>query len=113
MIAVPRGFSETFVVPVDRMRDQRVERNTRLSVEVARNDKLERRLVRAVELELVRTIVRKTSVRVLEQADEIEQRSDVRVGLAVVVTEQAFVVTDQARVHIRRVEREVVRETSC
>src|SRR4030095_9861403 len=94
------------------MRDQGVERNTRLNVEVTRYNESPRSLVSTVELELVRTIVRKTSVRVSQQARQVEQRCDVRVCLAVVIAEEAFVVTDQARENIRRHERVVVCEPS-
>src|SRR5688572_11381255 len=59
----------------------------------------------------MRPVIRKPSVQTVQQADEVEQRSDVRVSLAVVVTEQAFVVTDQARVGVRSDELIVVRET--
>ena len=83
------------------MRNQGIERNTRLNVEVAGNDKLERCLVCTVELELMRTVIRKTSIHTVQKADQIEQRSDVRIRLAIVITEKAFVVTDQARVNIR------------
>src|SRR6516162_7485892 len=48
----------------------------------------------------MRTIVRQTSVGVIEQALQIEQRSYVRIRLPVVVTEQAFVITGQAREHV-------------
>src|SRR5205085_10749617 len=85
-----------FIVAIDRVRNQLIERRTRLPVEVAAQHEPERELVAAVELELMRTIVRQTSVGVIEQALKIEQRSDVRIRLAVVVTEQAFIVTSQA-----------------
>src|SRR4029077_3319464 len=49
----------------------------------------------------MRTIIRQTPIGVVEQALKIEQRSDVRIRLPVVVTEQAFVVTGQARVNVR------------
>src|ERR1044071_6157282 len=45
-----------------------------------------------------------------EQTDEGEQRRGVRVRLAVVVTEQALVVSDQAGIHVGRDELIVVRE---
>src|ERR1700675_1742382 len=48
----------------------------------------------------MRTIIWQTSIGVVEQALQIEQRSDVRVRLPVVVTEQAFVVTGQAREYV-------------
>src|SRR6185369_4895024 len=41
---------------------------------------------------------------------EVEQRSDVRVRLPVVITEETFVVTDQAREHVRSDELEVIRK---
>src|SRR5437660_2152672 len=41
-------------------------------------------------------------VGVLEQADEVEERRDVRVGLPVVVAEQALVVAGQAGEDVRR-----------
>src|SRR6185369_4376745 len=66
---------------------------------------------RAVELELVRTIIRQPSVRVSKQADQVEQRSDVRIGLTVVITEQSFVVSDQARIRVRSDELIVVGES--
>src|SRR6185295_3153421 len=95
-------YLEPFVVAIDRVRNQLVERRTRLHVEVAAQHKLERELIGAVELELMRTIIRQTSVGVIEQALKVEQRSDVRIRLTVVVTEQAFIVTSQAGVHVRR-----------
>src|SRR5687767_15192820 len=58
----------------------------------------------------MRTVVRETSVETIQQADEIEQAGDVRVRLAVVVTEQSFIVTNQAREHVRSDELIVVRE---
>ena len=82
------------------MRNQLVERSAGLHVEVSANQKLERSPIAAIELELMRTIIRQTSVGVVEQALKIEQRSDVRIRLSVVVTEEAFVVTGQAREHI-------------
>src|SRR5260370_36172785 len=72
-----------------------------MDVKVYANEKFKWSTIAAVELELVRTIVRQSTVHVLQQADQIEQRSDVRVRLAVVVTEQAFVVTSKARVGVR------------
>src|SRR5678816_1805512 len=59
----------------------------------------------------IRDSVWQTSVSVGEQALKVEQRSDVRVRLPVVVTEQAFVVTDQAREHVRSDELEVIRKS--
>src|SRR5213078_3048339 len=84
---------ETFVVSINRVRNQLVERRTGLHVEVSANEKLPRSPIAAVELELMRTIIRQTSVGVIEQALKIEQRSNVRVRLSVVVAEQAFVIT--------------------
>src|SRR5215510_8191356 len=104
-------YCETFVVSIDRMRNQLVERHTGLCVEVSAEQKFPRSAVAAVELELVRPIVRQASVGVIEQALEVEQRSDVRVRLPVVVTEQAFVVTDQAREHVGSDELEVIRKS--
>src|SRR4029079_2389329 len=88
---------KTFVVSIHGVRNQLVVRNTGLGVEVAGNDQLPRGAVTAVELENVRPIVRQTSVQVRQEADQVEQRSDVRVRLPVVVSEQTFVVTNQAR----------------
>src|SRR6185369_4972917 len=102
--------AKSLIVSVDRMRYQLVERNTRLNVEVARKDKPPGRLVSAVKLELVRTIIRKPAVDIVKQADKIEQRSDVRISLAVVVAEEAFVVADQAREHVRHLECVVFRK---
>ena len=101
-MAVPRGTSqarntEAFVVAVDRdAESELIERNTGLRAERSADQKFERRAIAAVKLELMRTIVWQPAIGVLKQADEIEQRSDVRIRLAVVVAEQAFVVTDQA-----------------
>src|SRR5437868_3606862 len=58
----------------------------------------------------MRPIVGQTSVSIFEQALEVEQRSDVRVRLPIVVTEEAFIVTGQAREHVRSDELEVVRK---
>src|SRR5881394_191787 len=58
----------------------------------------------------MRTIVRQTSVGVIKQALKIEQRSDVRIRLTVVVTEQAFIVTSQAGEHVRTDELPVIGE---
>src|SRR6187455_2332136 len=93
------------------MRNQLVERYTGLRVEVSTNEEFPWRAIAAVELELVRPIVRQTSVGVGEQALKVEQRSDVRVRLPVVVTEQAFVVSDQAREHVGSDELEVIRKS--
>src|SRR5690242_389265 len=103
--------AETFVVAIDRMRNQLVERHTGLSVEVSAEQKFPRSAIAAVELELVRPIVRQATVRVIEQALKVEQRSDVRIRLPVVVSEQAFVVTDQAREHVGSDELEVIRKS--
>src|SRR5690349_13174297 len=59
----------------------------------------------------MRPIVRQATISVVEQALQVEQRSDVRVRLPVVVTEETFVVTDQAREHIRGDELEVIRKS--
>src|SRR5215203_6195037 len=93
------------------MRNQLVERYTGLCIKVPTNEEFEWSPVAAVELELVRPIIRQTSVSIREQALEVEQRSDVRVRLPVVVTEEAFVVTDQAREHVGSDELEIVRES--
>src|ERR1051325_9614310 len=93
------------------MRNQSVERHTGLRIEVSTEEEFPWRAIAAVELELVRPIVWQTSVSVIEQALKVEQRSDVRVRLAVVITEEAFVVTDQAREHVRRDELEVIRKS--
>src|SRR6185295_3608176 len=93
------------------MRNQTVEGHARLRIEVSADQEFERRAIAAVELELVRTIVRQTSVGVIEQALQVEQRSDVRVRLPVVVSKQALVVSDQARVHVGSDELEVMRKS--
>src|ERR1043165_323064 len=93
------------------MRNQLVERHTGLRIEVSTEEEFPWRAIAAVELELVRPIVRQASVSVVEQALKVEQRSDVRVRLPIVVTEEAFVVTDQAREHIGSDELEVIRES--
>src|SRR6185369_407515 len=93
------------------MRNQSVKRHAGLRIEVTADQEFERRAIAAVELELVRPIVRQTSVGVGEQALKVEQRSDVRVRLPVVVTEQAFVVSNQAREHVRSDELEVIRKS--
>src|SRR6185503_17819264 len=103
--------TEAFVVAVNRVRNQSVERNTRLRTERTAGHEFERPLIAAVKLELMRTIVGQSAVKTVEQADEVEQRSDVRVRLAVVVTEQTFIVTNQARINVRSDELIVVRET--
>src|ERR1041385_4084645 len=90
------------------MWNQSVERHTGLRIEVPADEKLEWSAIAAVKLELVRPIVGQTSVSVGEQALKVEQRSDVRVRLPVVVTEEAFVVSNQAREHVRRDELEVI-----
>src|SRR5678816_656083 len=59
----------------------------------------------------IRDSVWQTSVSVGEQALKVEQRSDVRVRLPVIVTEQAFVVTDQAREHVGSDELEIIRKS--
>src|ERR1043165_4693 len=93
------------------MWNQSVERHTGLRIEVPADEKLEWSAIAAVELELVRPIVRQTSVSVGEQALKVEQRSDVRVRLPVVITEEAFVVSNQAREHVRSNELEIVRKS--
>src|SRR5678810_1280076 len=93
------------------MRNQSVERHTGLRIEVSTEEKFPWRAIAAVELELMRPIVRQTSVSVVEQALEVEQRSDVRVRLPVVVTEETFVVTDQAREHVGSDELAVIRKS--
>src|SRR5260370_31311750 len=87
---------EPFLVSAERVRFELVERRAGLHVEVSANEKLKLSPVATVELELMRTIVRHTSIGVIEQALKVEQRSDVRIRLPVVVAEQAFVVTNQA-----------------
>ena len=64
---------EPFIVSIDRVRNQLVERRAGLHVEVSANEKLERSPIAAVELELVRAIVGQPAVLVLEQTDEVEQ----------------------------------------
>src|SRR5687767_7565674 len=59
----------------------------------------------------MRTIIRQPTVAVRQQADEVKQAGDVRVRLAIVVAEQAFVVSNQAGVHVRSDELVIVRET--
>src|ERR1700675_4943213 len=59
----------------------------------------------------MRTIIWQTSIGVIEQALQVEQRSDVRVRLPVVVAEQAFVVTGQAREHVGSDELIVIRKS--
>ena len=103
-------LTEPFVVAIDRVRNQRVERNTRLRTERSARHQFEWPLIAAVKLELMRTIVWQSSVQTVEQANEVEQRSDVRVRLAVVVAEQSFVVSDQAGEYVGRDELIVVRE---
>src|SRR5262249_50275794 len=103
--------TESLVIAIYRMRDQRVERNTGLCTERHTRHKFHRPLIAAVKLELRGSVVREPSVETIEKADEIEQRSDVRVRLPVVVTEEALVVSDQARVHIGSNKLIVVRET--
>src|SRR6185295_9207246 len=61
-------YREPFVIAIDRVRNQLVERRTRLNIEVTAQHKFERELVAAVELELMRTIVRQAAVSVIEQA---------------------------------------------
>src|SRR6185295_12606253 len=104
-------YAKALVIAIDRMRNQHVERHTGLRIEVSTNEEFPWRAIAAVELELVRTIVWQTSISVIEQALKVEQRSDVRVILPVIVTEQAFVVTDQAREHVGSDELEVIRKS--
>jgi hypothetical protein len=59
----------------------------------------------------VRAVVGQPSVTIRQQADQVEQRSDVRVGLAIVIAEQPLVVADQAGVDIRGDKLPVVRES--
>src|SRR5215212_1676634 len=92
------------------MRNQLVERHTGLRIEVSAEQKFPWSAIAAVELELMRPIIWQAAVSVGEQALKVEQRSDVRVRLSVVVTEEAFVVSDQAREHIGSDELEVVRK---
>ena len=65
--------AEPFIISIDRVRNQLVERSAGLHVKVSANQKLKRGPIAAVELELVRTIIRQTSVSVIEQALQIEQ----------------------------------------
>src|SRR5215208_707358 len=92
------------------MRNQLVERHTGLRIEVSAEQKFPWSAIAAVELELVRPIIRQTSVGVGEQTLKVEQRSDVRVRLPVVITKQAFVVTGQTRENVGSDELEVVRK---
>src|SRR5262249_42763581 len=59
--------AETFVLAVNRVWNQRVERDTGLCIEVTRDQQLPRRAVATVSLELMRSIVWQTSVRVGQQ----------------------------------------------
>src|SRR5215208_2902518 len=93
------------------MRNQLVERHTGLRIEVSAEQKFPWSAIAAVELELMRPIIWQAAVSVGEQALKVEQRSDVRVRLPIVVTEQAFVVTDQARENVRSDELEVIRKS--
>src|SRR5256714_12414321 len=68
---------EALVVAVDRVRYQRVEGLARLRVEVAREHQLDRRAVPAVELELMRAVVRQATVGVPQQARQDEQAGGV------------------------------------
>src|SRR5688572_15125359 len=58
----------------------------------------------------MRPIVRQTSVKVRQQANEVEQRSDIRIRLTVIVAEETFVVTGQARKYVGSGERIIVRK---
>jgi len=58
----------------------------------------------------MRTVIREPTVDVIQQADKIEQRSDVRISLSIVVSEKAFVIPYQAREHIRHLECVVLRK---
>ena len=102
--------AEALVIPIRKWGIEPVEWNARLRVEVTADQELKGRPVRAVKLQLVRAVVRQPAIHVLEQTDEVEQAGDVRVRLAVVVAEQTFVITNQARVNVRSDELIVVRK---
>jgi hypothetical protein len=55
-------------------------------------------------------VIRQPPVGVRQQADQVEQRDDVRVRLAIVVGEQPLVVANQAGVGVREDELPVVAE---
>ena len=61
------------------MRNQLVVGNTRLRAERSADQKLERRPVATVNLELMRTIVGQVPVGIIQQTYQVEQRSDVRI----------------------------------
>ena len=61
------------------MRNQRVVGDTRLRAERSADQEFPRRAIAAVKLELMRTIVWQAAIGTIQQADEIEQRSDVRI----------------------------------
>ena len=68
---------------------------------------LEVERVVAVELDVVRAILRQRAVAVREQLDEVVLRRDVRIDLAVVVRDEARVVTLGARVRVRALDVEL------
>ena len=84
------------------MWDQLIEGRPRLDVEVPADHHFERRLVRTIQLELVRPVIRQPPVGVRQQAHQVKQGRDVRVRLAVVVAEQTFVISREAREGRRR-----------
>src|SRR5206468_871765 len=94
------------------MRNQLTKWRPRLGVPVCADEEFPRRSIGAVEFELMRPVIRQTTVQIFEQADEIEQRRDIRIRLAVVVAEEALVIADQARVCIRGDDLIVARESS-
>ena len=60
----PSLHCERFIIAVDRMRNQLIERSSVLDVEVSANEKFERSPIAAVELKLTWSVVRKSSIRV-------------------------------------------------
>src|SRR5438552_9323734 len=71
-----------------------------------------RRPIGAGQFELMLPVIRQTTVEVFEQTDKIEQRRDIRIRLAIIVAEEAFVIADQARVCVRGDDLIVARESS-
>src|SRR3954471_10922509 len=104
--------SEALVISIDtaRVGDQRVKRATRHCAERCADGQREfpREGIASVELELVWSVIRQPTEGVIQQLRQIEKARDVRVGLSVVVSEETFIISDQARVNIRRDELIVV-----
>src|SRR5262245_16780385 len=97
----PARHAHALVISIDYVRYQRIEGSAGLNVVIAADQQPPRSSITAVELELVRTIVRQPAISVVQQALQIEQRSDVRISLAIIVAEQAFVVAGETRVNVR------------